>query len=145
MIEFITAIQRLHTNVVCKRTHCIIIFQQIFSTCETEFIRHFQFDHSQWFNWFIHLFIAIFSFTEQGIVLLTVCWIRLKLFPWELYACSNRILSSMLHSSGIQVIINSYLSSLTRLDCSIHYTRFIMLQWNHNQTKGKGTGEICSL
>jgi len=42
-----------------------------------------------------------FSQTEQDIVLLTVCWIRLKLFPWELYACSNRILSSMLHSSGV--------------------------------------------
>ena len=43
----------------------------------------------------------LFSQTEQDIVLLTVCWIRLKLFPWELYACSNRILSSMLHSSGV--------------------------------------------
>ena len=31
---------------------------------------------------------------------LTICWILLKLLPWELYACSNRILSSMLHSSG---------------------------------------------
>lgn len=30
----------------------------------------------------------------------TICWIRWKLFPWKLNACSNRTLSSTVHSSG---------------------------------------------
>lgn len=30
----------------------------------------------------------------------TICWIRWKLFPWKLKACSNRTLSSTVHSSG---------------------------------------------
>lgn len=31
---------------------------------------------------------------------LTICWILWKLFPWKLKACSNRTLSSTVHSSG---------------------------------------------
>lgn len=30
----------------------------------------------------------------------TICWMRWKLFPWKLKACSNRTLSSTVHSSG---------------------------------------------
>lgn len=31
---------------------------------------------------------------------LTICWMRWKLLPWKLKACSNRTLSSTVHSSG---------------------------------------------
>lgn len=30
----------------------------------------------------------------------TICWMRWKLFPWKLKACSKRTLSSTVHSSG---------------------------------------------
>ena len=30
----------------------------------------------------------------------TICWMRWKLLPWKLKACSNRTLSSTVHSSG---------------------------------------------
>ena len=30
----------------------------------------------------------------------TICWMRWKLLPWKLNACSNRTLSSTVHSSG---------------------------------------------
>lgn len=32
--------------------------------------------------------------------LLTICWILWKVFPWKLKACSNKTLSSTVHSSG---------------------------------------------
>lgn len=31
---------------------------------------------------------------------LTICWMRAKLLPWKLKACSKRTLSSTVHSSG---------------------------------------------
>lgn len=47
-------------------------------------------------DWWFFIWIWFFSI----LMLLTICLILWKLFPWKLKACSNKTLSSTVHSSG---------------------------------------------
>lgn len=43
---------------------------------------------------------STYSVKSAFLFSLTICWIRWKLLPWKLKACSNNTLSSTVHSSG---------------------------------------------
>lgn len=47
--------------------------------------------------------------------LVTICWILWKLLPWKLKACSNKTLSSTVHSSGKGVKLGRSASDFSML------------------------------
>lgn len=73
---------------------------------------------------------------------LTICWMRWKLLPWKLKACSNSTLSSTVHSSGNGVkLAKSASERSTSCLCHSNMPRAWMYRFIYNTsltlTRGK--------